>query len=143
MFTNNTMSDIENCPICYCCFDTNNKDISTTACNHKFHTSCLIMSGNNCPLCRQHLLYNNGYTNSSNNNIIPPGIYSFDEFMEQMTSNNISMESLSIDTRYWIEECKEYKEDEKLMLDQIEKRKVKEKEYLKKHNPDKYKLLFK
>ncbi len=29
------------------------------------------------------------------------------------------------------------------MLDQIEKRKVKEKEYLKKHNPDKYKLLFK
>jgi hypothetical protein len=52
---NNNNDELDCCAICSMDFDTEtNLNICLTACNHKFHTSCLVeLHSSNCPLCRQ------------------------------------------------------------------------------------------
>lgn len=48
----------DSCPICYEAF--NERDVATTKCGHKFHTTCLLENAKhasfNCPCCREQLV---------------------------------------------------------------------------------------
>jgi len=52
MFTRTTC---ENCPVCLEKL-TKNNNYCSTICGHNFHTSCLLKTNGNCPLCRKVLI---------------------------------------------------------------------------------------
>ena len=76
----NNISNYYHCPICF--ESIGDENVTTTACNHKFHCACLIehTSKNNakCPICRTNILstLNQEYTTSNNNYIGVTGYYS-------------------------------------------------------------------
>lgn len=45
----------DECPICYECFETENKPLS---CGHWVHSLCMIKWKEECPICRQHIPFN-------------------------------------------------------------------------------------
>lgn len=109
----------EYCPICYDAISDIN--VCVTPCKHKFHTNCLMIAGNICPMCRTNI------TSKSPFSKIPPGIYNMSEFIQQLNQSNISIDNISPTAKEWIEECKEHdrmmKEIEKLKQDSEEERK--------------------
>jgi hypothetical protein len=128
---------MEDCPICY--ESMSNINVCTTICKHKFHTNCLMMSGNICPICRTNVC---SFTSNSSVSKIPPGIYNMSEYIEQLNQNNISIDNISLNAKQWIEDCKEYDE----MIKEIEEKKKEEKEKrknnLKKTDIKKYNLFY-
>ena len=104
------------CPICYETMTEVN--VCVTICKHKFHTSCLMMSGHLCPLCKTNLVASNT--------------------MKPMDSHyaNVFLEGFKQEFRRAFavldEECKE--------MDRKEEENYKN--MLKKNDPNKYKLLF-
>ena len=128
----------DNCPVCYEIIS-NINDISITVCNHKFHTRCVLRCNGVCPLCRTNLITN---TNSNVLGKIPPGIYSISEYVRQLEQHNIPMDSVSHEMQSEIKDYFEYLEDMKLLEEQKKNRANKEKETLKKQDPNLYKLFY-
>jgi hypothetical protein len=51
-------------------------------------------------------------TNTVQPSKIPPGVYSVEEYLEEMRVRNIPIESVAEPTRKWLEECKECDDEE-------------------------------
>lgn len=123
------------CPICYESFSDIN--VCMTICKHKFHTNCLMLSGNNCPICRTNI-----NTFKPNSSRIPSGLYNMNEYIQQLNQHNISIDDLPLEIKQWLEECKEHYD---IMKEIDEKRRMKEekrKTELKKMDINKYNLFY-
>jgi hypothetical protein len=126
---------MEDCPICYePMLDVN---ICVTICNHKFHINCLMKSGNICPLCRKNVS-STSYTPS----LIKEGMYTMDEYIEQLNKNNISIDDIPLDIKLWIDECKETVEMMKIKEEINKQKNEKYKINLKKTDINKYDLFY-
>lgn len=134
------MSEFDDCcPICYEAF--NERDVSTTKCGHKFHTTCLLEASRhaqfNCPYCRQSMI-----ANSNTSLHIPQGTYTPQEFLVFMQERNITMEQLEPQVRdmlteYLDEAAKVNEYKKKQHADEERKKSV-----LKQNDPDRYKLFY-
>lgn len=129
----------EECPICQEMLH-NNNDISITKCNHKFHTSCLIQCNRVCPLCRTNMTSN--LASNTQTTQIPPGTYSYEEYVEQLNRRNIPLDSLATHVREWLEECEEDIEREQRYQTISQTRKQIQKENMKRYQPEKYNLFY-
>lgn len=62
----------KNCSICVVCLDTIDFDLNNycvTSCNHSFHLDCLLLTKNNCPICKIQLIDNNENNLDDKNNL--------------------------------------------------------------------------
>lgn len=124
----------ENCPVCY--DKMNEVDVCTTICKHKFHTGCILRCNNVCPICRARLVGN------PSTNVIPAGTYTIGQYLDQLDRLGISTESLSNELKQVVEQNEEMQNLAKAFKNQCGQREKTEKEYMKKVNPDKYKLFY-
>jgi hypothetical protein len=73
-----------------CLTQINNIDICVTACNHTFHTSCLMRSNNNaCPLCRSCI---HSGPKSSSNEAIAKFFVDYEEYIKESDKRCDDME---------------------------------------------------
>lgn len=124
------------CPICYEPM-VEVLNVCVTACNHTFHTSCLMRSGNVCPMCRTSVC-----ASKTTPDKMPAGVYSASEYRQWMQQNNISMDELSLTATRWLEECKEHEDMMRELEEMKKKREEKRKNDLKKTDMNKYKLFY-
>lgn len=130
------MEDKE-CPICY--NQIGNVNMCITACNHIFHTDCLMLCGNSCPMCRTSVIDG---SKSSSDLRIPPGTYNMEQFLEQLIEHNISIDDLSLSNRQWLNKCKEHNKMLEEMEEQNRKFEEKRKNNIKKTDINKYNLFY-
>ena len=60
------------CVVCLDCIDFSLNNYCVTSCNHSFHLNCLLLTKNNCPICKIELIdndYENVRQTLINNNI--------------------------------------------------------------------------
>lgn len=128
----------EECPVCY--MQINEVNICVTVCKHTFHTGCIIRCNNTCPICRTNLLTNEVTSNSIGK--ILPGVYNSDEYLRQLEINNIDINTVSLTTKIWLDDCEEDKKDQ-IFIKEIKKQRDEEhKNFLKKTDPHKFRLFY-
>lgn len=135
--------DHDNCPVCY--EPIADINVSITKCNHRFHTSCLLLCKGECPMCRSVLVEwqtTNGHNMTVDDAVII-GTYTYKEFINIIEEKKINIEDLAPHTQAWLEECKEYY-DSKIQLENMQKKRAeKEMDDLKNRNPAKFELFSK
>jgi hypothetical protein len=86
-------SDKKDCSICVVCLDTIDFSLNNycvTTCNHSFHLNCLLITKNNCPICKIQLI-GDEEDNSQENNIEEDN---FDN--EYIDTDNLTLDELII-----------------------------------------------
>jgi hypothetical protein len=97
--------DENNSSICVVCLDSIDFTLNNycvTSCNHSFHLNCLLLTKNNCPICKIELINdeeninNNNYNDNDEENNLYQDIYDDNltlyELIIQITNNIIDSE---------------------------------------------------
>lgn len=126
---------MEDCPICY--ESMTDINVCITICKHKFHTNCLMLCANVCPICRT-----NVGSGALNQTVIPAGEYSISEYLQELYERNLSIYDVPLHIKQSIEDHKTHEENIKKFEDEKKEKEERHKNYLKKTNIKKYKLFY-